>query len=77
MEFTSLTSLGDQSLSAMAAVVGQTRESTVSGPTNSAHMQASPPMMRVSCSGVSVGRGAALAPRPLGAGGAGVRGSIP
>ena len=38
----------------MAAARGQIRESTVSGPTSSAHMHASPPMMRDACSGASL-----------------------
>ena len=41
----SFTDAGDQSLSAMAAVRGHIRESTVSDETSSLHMVASPPRM--------------------------------
>ena len=53
IESMSAISRGDQSLSAMAAVRGQMRESTVSASTSSAHMHASPPRIRAACSGVS------------------------
>mmetsp|Transcript_24195 Transcript_24195/g.42804 ORF Transcript_24195/g.42804 Transcript_24195/m.42804 type:complete len:85 (+) Transcript_24195:957-1211(+) len=36
--------LGDQSLSATAAALGQIRDSTVSAEANSVHIQASPPI---------------------------------
>ena len=46
MSAVSLISRGDQKRSAIAAMRGQMRESTVSGLTYSEHMQASPPRMR-------------------------------
>ena len=46
MSATSTTVDGDQYRSATAAMRGQMRESTVSGVTHSAHMHASPPMIR-------------------------------
>ena len=46
MSSTSVTSRGDHSRSAIAAVRGQMRESTISGVVNSDHMVASPPRMR-------------------------------
>ena len=53
MSSTSLTVAGDQKRSAMAAMRGQMRESMVSGPTNSLHMQASPPSTRAVCAASS------------------------
>ncbi len=46
MSSTSFTSRGDQSRSAIAAVRGQMRESTISAVVNSDHIVASPPRMR-------------------------------
>jgi hypothetical protein len=46
-------SRGDQKRSAIAAIRGQMRESTVSELTYSAHMQASPPRMRAASSASS------------------------
>ena len=57
MSSTSRVSAGDQSRSAIAAARGQIRESMVSGVTNSAHMQASPPSTRAAAS--ASGRGPA------------------
>ena len=48
----SFTSAGDHSRSAMAAVAGQMRESTVSMEVYSFHMQASPPTARSVCAGL-------------------------
>ena len=57
MELASFASLVDQSRSAIAAALGQIRESTVSALTYSAHIQASPPRIRADCSGVNCAAG--------------------